>query len=1549
MAGVTAMNDSQSLNNDPALPLSQDAQIDRVADDFERRWRSGERPRIEECLNGVDRSARSALLHELIALEVELRRAAGESVVADEYHQRFPDDASAVEIAFGRPSQPTPASTMTALRDDSVGHHEGNGGEVEEVPKTLGRYEIRGLLGKGGFGRVYLAYDTRLGRLVAIKAPKRGRFTSTEQIDAFVHEARMAAQLKHPGLLVVHDVQEYEDGAYIVEEYIDGHNLADWAASASPSYEELVRLAIEVAEAIGFAHRHGMVHRDLKPANILIDRQGRVHVADFGLAIDENIQRRRKGEVAGTPAFMSPEQVRGETHRLDGRTDLWALGVVLYELLTGRRPFSGENQQQLFDEIERRDPRPPRMLDPEIPGELERICLKCLAKQCTLRYRSAAELVDDLRHWLDHRSPHAPREGDHHAERDAYGGQTTGAGAFSVPLGDHRGEGRRDYPPAPRRIIPKGLRSFDAADADFFLELLPGPRDRDGLPPGVRFWKAQIEQTDPDRTFSVGVMYGPSGCGKSSLVKAGLLPRLAENVVPVFIEATTADTEVRLLKALRKVASIPLPPGEGRGEGGKTARTGRVPSTESPDASLPELIAAIREGGVLSPKATARRSVPATKVLIVIDQFEQWLHARGASSDSQLIAALRQCDGAAVQCLVLVRDDFWMSVTRFMQALEIPLLEGHNSAAVDLFDPGHAKKVLAAFGRAYGKLSDEEEHPCGAGVPPASYPQAGRLHHNFLDQAVKGLTQEGKVISVRLALFAEMMKGRPWTPASLTEVGGTEGVGVAFLESTFSAKTAPPTHRLHQEAARQVLKTLLPALDTDIKGQMKSHDALLVASGYATRPAEFESLLAILDGELRLITPTEPDEGEGRAYSSPHAPREGDHHAERDVYGTANAQDPPSDNPKSKIQNPKWYQLTHDYLVPSLREWLTRKQRETYRGRAELRLAERAAGYSAKPGTRHLPGWFEWPNILLLTRPRNWTSAERRVMRAAGRHHSLRFSLLAALLFIVGLAAREAYHVAEDRRAEALARSLFAARAEGVPYALDALRPMQKFAVVHLQKEANDQHSNPMRRLHAVYGLVDLGETPPSFLLDAIATAPAAESRNIVQALEHIKISVLPDIAKLADSTTDPKAKARYAILALNLGDPAPAARALAIREDPIDRTTFIDLYPAWHGDLGAVAEELRASSNEPFRSGLCAALGVLAPQDLQTEERDALTKVFTELFLKAPDGGTHSAGSWALRTWKQPLPSVEQPAELPASRRWHVNRQGMTLILVPEGRFIMGFANTNAAINNAAAHTVSLNRSFLLCDREVTIEQFQRFVDDPDYPLSEKPDNLKGMKGPWQFEGQLPDCPVQIVNWYDAILYCNWLSKKEGKQPCYARSGPKEMVMEWTNDKQENVEYDKWACDFAKDGYRLPTEAEWEYACRAVSAKAFCCGDNVESVAAYGWLVNNSRSRDEPGGRKLPNAWGLFDMHGNVWEWCHDWYGSYDKGDGRTVDPVGPPTGAKRVFRGGCRGVEPASCQSAYRACLQPSFRMSILGFRVARSSVEPTSGLQSWRGAEK
>jgi predicted Ser/Thr protein kinase len=264
-------------------------------------------------------------------------------------------------------------------------------------PANLGRYRVVRLLGSGAFGHVYLARDDELGRDVAIKVPRPQR---VGDVLSFFEEARAVAALKHPGIVAVYDVGRTDAegrSPFVVMEYIRGRPLGPAESGTAVDRAAIVRILAEAAEAIHHAHAHGFVHRDLKPGNILVDEQGHAHVADFGLALHEDQQHQHRGEVAGSPAYMAPEQVQGEAHRLDGRTDIWALGVMLYELLTGRRPFRGRTYEQLTDEIRHREPKPPRQIDATIPPELERICLKCLAKSVTERYTTAADLAADLR------------------------------------------------------------------------------------------------------------------------------------------------------------------------------------------------------------------------------------------------------------------------------------------------------------------------------------------------------------------------------------------------------------------------------------------------------------------------------------------------------------------------------------------------------------------------------------------------------------------------------------------------------------------------------------------------------------------------------------------------------------------------------------------------------------------------------------------------------------------------------------------------------------------------------------------------------------------------------------------------------------------------------------------------------------------------------------------------------------------------------------------------------------------------------------------------
>ena len=980
--------------------------------------------------------------------------------------------------------------------------------------------------------------------------------------------------------------------------------------------------------------------------------------------------------------------------------------------------------------------------------------------------------------------------------------------------------------------------------------------------------------------------------------------------------------------------------------------------------------------------------------MLVLDQFEQWLIAKGDGGGEELFAALRQCDGERVQAVVLVRDDFWLAASRFMQEVEVRLVEGENSALVDLFDPAHARKVLAAFGRAYGILPDRQRE----WTPE---------QRAFLDLAVAGLKQNGKVIPVRLALFAEMTKNKPWTPDSLKAVGGTQGVGVTFLEETFSSTSAHPEHRLHLEAAQAALTALLPLSGTNIKGEMRSEAELREAAGYAARPREFQDLIRILDPELRLITPTEPaaTAGEGQPDRAPQ----------------------------------KYYQLAHDYLVGPLQDWLTRKQRETRRGRAQLRLRERASDWAVQPGRRYLLSVGELLATSALTRWRLWTIPERALVNSSLRRHATRGMGIAAITACLAVAGVEVFGRYEAR---SLRDRIAGAATDDVPAILPRLDPFRRWLNPLLDGETRRGADPGTRRVvNARLALLpsDLGQIPP--LLDRMLTAEPREFLILRAALRPHREGLSPRLWEIAGDPVADRERRLRAVCALadfepgddrHIGDASPAVSLLmsqgasmlghwvealrpisprligplkqvfasldnpdnhyisacvladylrnepeallqlALGADPHQLAVLIPplanhrgrMVPALEAGLDApvdltVADPLRVHENAVIvllglnsgdrawphlgsgadltlrtrlihdlgiarvspevlsrrldvtddaaaRQAIILALGEYPHELLTPGGKSTLTRRLLALFRDDADPGVHSAAHWLLRRWgyRAELAEIDRrsgslgPA---AGRRWFVNRHGLTMAV------IRGPVRVTGVGREALAMTIP--RTFAVGTTEVTVEQYR---------------TVTGSSATDTSPEACGDLPADSMSWYDAARFCRRLSEIEGlpeDQMCYPpveRIGP------------GMVAYPDY---LRRQGYRLPTEVEWIYACRAGSAEPYPFGSGQSWLSRYAWTVQNTDGPARKVGLLKPNGLGLFDILGNLYEWCEGPFPTAPPGTSADDREIPGALLDEGWQRGGAFDSRLGFVGLSYRNPHSRDGRSRPVGFRVAKT----------------
>lgn len=1676
----------------PILPGFPPQQLEALQNRYAAGQLQGPAVSLESLLAEVPAEHQREVFEVLLLDDLALQAGLGKAVRLADYLTRFPNYSREIEAAFREAESPAPRLPPTEDRRDdrpvrgdspkaaappsgpAKASQVPPGGATRNPPPTLissgnaapaliGDFEVLRRLGHGGFGDVYLARDSTLRRLVAIKVPNERALRRMGE--TWIREARIAAQLDHPHIVTVYHVGSApEFPAFIVTRYIDGITLAERMAQSPVPLAEAVELVITVAEALDYAHRAlpGMVHRDIKPSNLLLNHQGRVHVADFGLAIQEADDPLELG-VAGTPPYMSPEQIRGEEHRIDRRSDIYSLGVVLYELLTGRRPFRAKERVELEYEITRQDPKPPRRLNSRIPQELERICLKALAKLVSERYSTARELAEDLRafqasHPTECRTEEDTPNPPAHPASPPTPVTPIPPGGVTPPSSQTPGSTPSDRassrsPP----IVPKGLRAFDAGDAGFFLQMLPGPRDRDGLPDSLRFWKRRIEQSDDQPPFLVGVLTGPSGCGKSSFIRAGLIPLLGREVLPIYVEATADRTERQLRASLQR----------------------QLPRLEQL-TSLPQLLGAISRG---------EAGLGQRKLLLVIDQFEQWLQAHEGQEQDLLASALRQCDGERLQALLLVRDDFSLGVHRFLRWLDISLVQGWNHAVLDRFGLDHARQVLTAFGTAFGKL-------------PAEPSDLTVSQREFVTRATEGLAERHLVAPVRLALFAEMFRNRPWTPEALIGVGGAEGVGRVFLDETFRSDGAPPQYRLHAPAAQRVLAALLPEVGSEIKGHRQPLSKLIEVAGYTHRPDDAEELLRVLDTDLHLISPV--------------------------VDSIASVEEPASARPDGPVTEgvaegragggpaETHYHLTHDYLVPSLRKWIESTVGETPAGRARLLLREQSRLWNDRPRNRYLPTLGEYAQLLRWTSAKDRTEPERKMLARATRVHGQRLGMAALVLLLALLAglwfqarsqassqveqlatsqptewnrlvaqlnqsrgrstARDlvnahlrtvtnptdavplrlaqlrlapdqadlsALHevllsgpldqflpVREQLRPQAVAvvpplwtalrdesldgprrlraamalaglaaaameagvtdqsptaptaptwtpadvafvtEQLVASNVETQPVLREALRPIHALLDADLERLFVTETASPLVRLAAAHAVADFSHSDVNRMVRLLNRANPEQYAILYARLpDEMADATLADLARLA-ATPPPKTlgsaerlhwgrqRANAAVTLLRRGQVRGALRALEVTDDPEALTQFIFRCRS----EGVVLEQLLACLDEvatagndryapPARYAVLLALGEFPLAQVPQERVGALVDQLGAWYAGDPSSCVHAATGWLLRQWGQqsladrvdwtPVPYVPDrewftevlevrptlPAaetspphdSPPATRKWP-----LTFHVSVPGTYTIGSPLDEPDRRPKEEHLreIQITHPFAVLERELTMQELIDF--NPEFEAARQ-----------SYPSELSQA-AHSVDWYDAVACVRWMSQQtqlgESAQayPDPSRLNPGEYPRE-TDPKQDWAPRN-WPLRLDRPGFRLPTESEWEVACRGPFRTRYPHGGDLSLVGRFGWTGENSQRRHHIPRELRPTLRGLYDSQGNVLEWTHDWFAEQPS---EVINPSGPLTGDDRTLRGGS-GIHGAIyCRAASRYGSSPADASYLTGLRPARSLV--------------
>ena len=830
------------------------------------------------------------------------------------------------------------------------------------------------------------------------------------------------------------------------------------------------------------------------------------------------------------------------------------------------------------------------------------------------------------------------------------------------------------------------------------------------------------------------------------------------------------------------------------------------------DWTLPEIMSAYR-----------RNISSGKKTLLVLDQFEQWLHANDPSRQGELVQAIRQCDGTHLQVLLVVRDDFWMAITEFMRSIDVPLREDFNSAAAPLFDKRHARRVLEAFGRANDSLPFADE--------PLTRPQT-----QFIKNAVDALSSGGMLISASIALLAEMSKRYSWSPALLDRYGGVESLGMSYLGSIFEGPTAPPNFRRLSLPARRVLAELVPASGSTLKGAVKNISQLREASGLSHSSDQFAELMRMLDRDLYLVTPVDtlmPTTSEALA-----------------------------SNALRTSDEQRRYQLTHDFLVAPLRKWLHGKAMETWAGRESVEFGERAKIWRDTHQSRLLPSSWEWLKYSLALPRRERTSEQTTMLRMAKRRTMIRGATgLIALIAIGG-----GYTLIRGRmRNESLEMELERLMAIGADGVIKAVQDLGSGGSEIRERLRNaPQAVEPEREFRVSLLLALLGDDSKLALL--IEELPLAEDLNfapvvmacqinrprstelLAEVLRSKKLVNLPFSDKSKESlsaneqTKSIRAEDAYRVrcglvLAANnsevcfdlLSDAVPRElrnRAIVryAGSTPAQELAIKYLYDNFsnpEGDAGTLAACVL----------ICGSSKIVEPQ-----RKQELSWRLRDLFSEHPDSGVHAAARWGLHKLGFRTPTLVSRQAEAGPNVWRETAVGDFTYIPP-------------------SEIGSGERGIWVCGTETTNGEFESFLNAAKYSLQLGiASDQEALKDPVQV-----DMPMLGLSHYAAAAYCNWLSQRENLQPYYELEA---------NSEQVGI---KNALP-GQSGYRMPTFTE-AIAIQEEGLRGSCFlgGPSAYDLVEHYCHLDGSSIGPLAVATKFPSRRGCFDLIGNASELYFD------------------------------------------------------------------------------